>query len=120
MSGITREYGEGQPTKTYDSTTGRVFVRILGVYPSDGSVPLEAVQPSGGRLLEERFLEILGGQTEGDVHKRPVLGLRCSAIEAAPVDLGVQRGGFPLVGLCHRREPTLCKQPLHDQTEGIH
>src|SRR5258708_30217824 len=53
-------------------------------------VTLEAVEPRRGRFLDERLLEILGRQAEGDVHQRPAVLVSGAAIEAVPIDLGVQ------------------------------
>src|SRR6476469_1454742 len=50
-------------------------------HAADRAMPLEAVEPGRGRLLDEPILEFLGRQAEGNVHPRTALLRRGSAVE---------------------------------------
>ena len=52
--------------------------------------PFQAVEPRGGRFLDEPFLQVFALQAERHVHQRTAVGLRGAAVEAGPIDFGIE------------------------------
>src|SRR5919109_1611452 len=66
-----------------------------GTDAADRTMPLQAVETRGRRLLDELLLQFLAGQPERDIHQRAAVLLRRAAIETGSIDFCVQDCCFP-------------------------